>query len=267
MQRNVPYTNSTDDSRPKVPLNSHSDVNKILQIIKETDDEFRERECQLLDDIERKRKEDDIKSMEKELKKQKKLQAKLKKENEKAQRKRAKLEKDLQNKKLKEEYQAQKKMDEKLKKEREEEIRRMKLEAKSQIKKILPVDDEAEVQIKKEKQLAIEREMRQYNITPDVTESLPDRRIDTVEETSEEEQESSTFKDNEQSDSDTTSGITVIQRYKIILATKDLHYKCDVSFEFDSFDISYDLHPYLLMIKCMEIPCILLFLIELLIGI
>ena len=82
-------------------MNYHSDVDKILQIIKETDDEFRETECQLLDDIERKRKEDDIKNMEKELKKQKLLQAKLKKENEKAQRKREKVENNLQIKKSK----------------------------------------------------------------------------------------------------------------------------------------------------------------------
>jgi DNA repair ATPase RecN len=78
----------SDENIPKkatVQIMSHADVEKILQIIKETDDEFREKELQLLDEIERKRKEENIKEMEKELKKQKKVQEKLKKENEKAQ--------------------------------------------------------------------------------------------------------------------------------------------------------------------------------------
>ena len=149
---------------------SHADVEKILQIIKETDDEFREKEHQILDEIERKRKEENIKEMEKELKRQKKDQEKLKKENEKAQKKREKLEKESQLKKEKEEKQMQKKMEAKLKKEQEAESRRMEQESKVEKKKKLAADSETQKQIDKEKQLAIEKEMSQYRITPDVDE-------------------------------------------------------------------------------------------------
>merc|ERR1711993_131034 len=56
---------------------SGEDVEKILRIIKETDEEFKEREKQILDEFERRRKEENIKEMEKELKKQKREQEKL----------------------------------------------------------------------------------------------------------------------------------------------------------------------------------------------
>merc|ERR1712113_122811 len=78
---------------------SGADVEKILRIIKETDDEFKEKEKQILDEFERRRKEENIKEMEKELKKQKREQEKLRKENEKAQKKRDKMEKEEQKKK------------------------------------------------------------------------------------------------------------------------------------------------------------------------
>ena len=78
---------------------SGADVEKILRIIKETDEEFKEKEKQILDEFERRRKEENIKEMEKELKKQKREQEKLRKENEKAQKKRDKMEKEEQRKK------------------------------------------------------------------------------------------------------------------------------------------------------------------------
>merc|ERR1712150_326193 len=46
---------------------SGEDVEKILSIIKETDEEFKEKEKQILDEFERRRKEENIKEMEKEL--------------------------------------------------------------------------------------------------------------------------------------------------------------------------------------------------------
>merc|ERR1739841_174263 len=58
---------------------SGADVEKILRIIKETDEEFKEKEKQILDEFERRRKEENIKEMEKELKKQKREQEKLRK--------------------------------------------------------------------------------------------------------------------------------------------------------------------------------------------
>merc|ERR1712072_225357 len=73
---------SVKDTIPVIP---HANVETLLRIIKETDDEFKEKEQQLLDDIERKKKEDNIKEMEKELKKQKRDQEKLRKQNEKDQ--------------------------------------------------------------------------------------------------------------------------------------------------------------------------------------
>merc|ERR1712154_144113 len=73
-----------------IPVLPHSDVHTFLRIIKETDNEYREKEKQIIDEIERKRKEENIKQMEKELKKQKRDQEKLRKENEKAQVKREK---------------------------------------------------------------------------------------------------------------------------------------------------------------------------------
>merc|ERR1711981_558128 len=71
---------SVKDTIPVIP---HANVETLLRIIKETDDEFKEKEQQLLDDIERKKKEDNIKEMEKELKRQKRDQEKLRKQNEK----------------------------------------------------------------------------------------------------------------------------------------------------------------------------------------
>merc|ERR1712083_68458 len=96
---------------------SGADVEKILRIIKETDDEFKEKEKQILDEFERRRKQENIKEMEKELKRQKREQEKLRKENEKAQKKRDKMEKEEQRKKEKEELANKKKMEAKMKKE------------------------------------------------------------------------------------------------------------------------------------------------------
>merc|ERR1711994_407426 len=70
-----PATNISDESllpQEVIPILPHSDVETFLRIIKETDDEFREKEKQIIDEIERTRKEEHIKQMEKELKKQKK---------------------------------------------------------------------------------------------------------------------------------------------------------------------------------------------------
>merc|ERR1711994_1191047 len=74
-----PAVNISDESllpQEVIPILPHSDVETFLRIIKETDDEFREKEKQIIDEIERTRKEENIKQMEKELKKQKKDQEK-----------------------------------------------------------------------------------------------------------------------------------------------------------------------------------------------
>ena len=145
---------------------SGSDVEKILRIIKETDEEFKEKEKQILDEFERRRKEENIKEMEKELKKQKREQEKLRKENEKAQKKRDKMEKEEQRKKEKEELANKKKIEAKMKKEHEAEIRRLETDAKQN--RTTEVDSRDKTIIDKEKQLAIEKEMSQYRITPDI---------------------------------------------------------------------------------------------------
>merc|ERR1712019_88803 len=70
-----PAANISDESllpQEVIPILPLSDVETFLRIIKETDDEFREKEKQIIDEIERTRKEEQIKQMEKELKKQKK---------------------------------------------------------------------------------------------------------------------------------------------------------------------------------------------------
>ena len=145
---------------------SGADVEKILRIIKETDDEFKEKEKQILDEFERRRKEENIKEMEKELKKQKREQEKLRKENEKAQKKRDKMEKEEQRKKEKEELANKKKIEAKMKKEHEAEMRRLERDAKQN--RTTEVDSRDKTIIDKEKQLAIEKEMSQYRITPDI---------------------------------------------------------------------------------------------------
>ena len=145
---------------------SGADVEKILRIIKETDEEFKEKEKQILDEFERRRKEENIKEMEKELKKQKREQEKLRKENEKAQKKRDKMEKEEQRKKEKEELANKKKIEAKMKKEHEAEIRRLEIDAKQN--RTTEVDSRDKTIIDKEKQLAIEKEMSQYRITPDI---------------------------------------------------------------------------------------------------
>merc|ERR1712110_1388405 len=145
---------------------SGSDVEKILRIIKETDEEFKEKEKQILDEFERRRKEENIKEMEKELKKQKREQERLRKENEKTQKKRDKMEKEEQKKKEKEELANKKKIEAKMKKEHEAEIRRLETDAKQNGTN--EVDSRDKTIIDKEKQLAIEKEMSQYRITPDI---------------------------------------------------------------------------------------------------
>merc|ERR1711997_496451 len=87
-----------------------------------------------------------IKEMEKELKKQKREQEKLRKEKE-----------ELANKK---------KIEAKMKKEHEAEIRRLEIDAKQN--RTTEVDSRDKTIIDKEKQLAIEKEMSQYRITPDI---------------------------------------------------------------------------------------------------
>merc|ERR1712113_496716 len=75
-----PAVNISDESllpQEVIPILPHSDVETFLRIIKGTDDEFREKEKQIIDEIERTRKEEHIKQMEKELKNQKKDQEKL----------------------------------------------------------------------------------------------------------------------------------------------------------------------------------------------
>lgn len=153
-----------------IPVIPHSDVETLLRIIKETDDEFKEKEQQLLDEVERKKKEVNIKEMEKELKKQKRDQEKLKKENEKAQKKTEKLEKEALLKKEKEEKRTQKLMDAKLKKENVIEDQRLKKESLEKDIKDSEVDSRAKTRIDKEKQLALAKEMSQYRITPEIEE-------------------------------------------------------------------------------------------------
>merc|ERR1712150_431097 len=94
-------SDETNPQKDNIPLMPHSDVEKLLRIIKETDEEFREKEQQILDAFERSEREKNIKEMEKELKKQKKSQEKLRKENEKAQKRQEKLEQDAMKKKKK----------------------------------------------------------------------------------------------------------------------------------------------------------------------
>merc|ERR1712190_120830 len=61
-----PAVNISDESllpTEVIPILPHSDVETFLRIIKETDDEFREKEKQIIDKIERTRKEEHIKQM------------------------------------------------------------------------------------------------------------------------------------------------------------------------------------------------------------
>ena len=124
--------------------------------------------------------------MEKELKKQKRDQEKLRKENEKAQMKREKLEKEARLKKEKEEKRSKKAIDAKLRKENDAEAQRLAKESKTKEPK---VDSAAKAQIEKEKLLALEKEMGQYRITPDVDEELMHTKLDTVPEDQEDVQE------------------------------------------------------------------------------
>ena len=182
----------SDESLPPkevIPVLPHSDVQMFLRIIKETDNEYREKEKQIIDEIERKRKEENIKQMEKELKKQKRDQEKLRKENEKAQVKREKLEKEARLKKEKEEKRSKKAIDAKLKKENEAEARRQAKESKLDTTKDSEIDSGAKIQIEKEKVLALEKEMSQYRITPDVDEEIIHTKLDTVPEDQEDIQE------------------------------------------------------------------------------
>merc|ERR1711972_500032 len=67
-----PAANDSGESLPRteiIPVLPHSEVEMFLRIIKETDDEFREKEKQIIDEIERKRKEEHIKQMKLEKKK------------------------------------------------------------------------------------------------------------------------------------------------------------------------------------------------------
>ena len=197
-----PAVNISDESllpQEVIPILPHSDVETFLRIIKETDDEFREKEKQIIDEIERTRKEEHIKQMEKELKKQKKDQEKLRKENEKAQIRQEKLEREARLKKEKEEKRTKKAIDAKLKKENEAEARRVAEESKLAKKKDSEVDSATKAQMEKERILALEKEMSHYRITPDVDEEVAHKKLDTVPEDQEEfqEQAENPFEDEE----------------------------------------------------------------------
>ena len=183
--------NDSGESLPRteiIPVLPKSEVEMFLRIIKETDDEFKDKEKQIIDEIERKRKEEQIKQMEKELKKQKREQEKLRKENEKAQIRQEKLEKEARLKKEKEEKRSKKAIDAKLKKENEAEARRLAKESSLDKNEDSEVDSATKARIEEEKILALEKEMSHYRITPDV-EEIPHTKLDTVPEDQEEFQE------------------------------------------------------------------------------
>ena len=204
----------------------------FLRIIKETDNEFKEKEKQIIDEIERKRKEEHIKQMEKELKKQKREQEKLRKENEKAQIRQEKLEKEARLKKEKEEKRSKKAIDAKLKKENEAESRRLAKESSLDKNEDSEVDSATKARIEQEKILALEKEMSHYRITPDVDEEIPHTKLDTVPEDQEEfqEQADNPFEDDLVPDEDTD------HRYPVLFAL-DLFCPAVLFFTSSSFSI------------------------------
>merc|ERR1712080_162725 len=98
----------------------------------------------------------------------------LRKENEKAQKKREKLEKDALLKKEKEDKKNKKLMDAKLMEENKADVVGPVNESKGETPIPSEVDSGHKPIINKETQLALEEEMRQYNVTPEVEEELTD---------------------------------------------------------------------------------------------